>query len=60
MTITKAAPSLICEELPAVTLPPAANTGFNFPKTSLLVSARGPSSLDTVYDFVAFFPFSST
>ena len=45
ITITKAAPSLVCEELPAVTQPPAANAGFNFAKASLEVSARGPSSV---------------
>jgi hypothetical protein len=32
---TKAAPSLICEELPAVTLPPASKTGRNPAKASL-------------------------
>ena len=47
ITITKAAPSLVCEEFPAVTLPPAANTGFNFASTSGDVSARGPSSVST-------------
>jgi len=59
MTITKAAPSLICDEFPAVTLPPAANTALNFAKASLLVPALGPSSLVTVYDLVAFFPDAS-
>ena len=58
MIKTKAAPSLIWEALPAVTLPSAAKTGFNFPKASALVSALGPSSLVTVYDFVSFLPFS--
>ena len=42
---TAPAPSDICELLPAVTDPLAANTGFNFAKASRLVSARGPSSV---------------
>ena len=48
ITITKEAPSFVGEELPAVTDPPAANTGFNLPNTSVLVPALGPSSLFTV------------
>ena len=55
---TNAAPSLICDELPAVTLPSEAKTGFKFPNAAVLVSALGPSSLVTVYDLVSFFPFS--
>ena len=47
MTNTKAAPSLICEELPAVTLPLASKTGLNPAKASLEVPALGPSSLLT-------------
>ena len=47
ITITKAAPSLVCEELPAVTEPPCANTGFNLANASIEVSARGPSSVST-------------
>ena len=35
------APSLVCELLPAVTLPLAANTGFNLASASSEVSARG-------------------
>ena len=60
ITTTKAAPSLVCELLPAVTLPPAANTGFNLANASGLVSRRGPSSVSTTYDFTARFPFSFT
>jgi hypothetical protein len=47
MMRTKAAPSLICEELPAVTLPPASKTGRNPARASLDVPALGPSSLFT-------------
>ena len=55
---TNAAPSLICEEFPAVTLPSAAKTGFNFDNASIEVPNLGPSSLFTMYDFVSFLPFS--
>ena len=55
---TKAAPSLICEEFPAVTLPSAAKTGLNPANASTEVPARGPSSLLTTYDLVSFLPFS--
>ena len=55
---TKAAPSLICDEFPAVTLPSAAKTGRNLFNAVILVSALGPSSLLTMYDFVSFLPFS--
>jgi hypothetical protein len=40
MIRTKAAPSLICEELPAVTLPPASKTGLNPARSSLDVPAQ--------------------
>jgi hypothetical protein len=36
----KAAPSLVCEELPAVTEPPCAKAGFNLARASMLVSAQ--------------------
>ena len=42
ITSTKAAPSLICEEFPAVTLPFAAKTGFSFPSASKEVPFLGP------------------
>ena len=45
ITRAAAAPSLVCEELPAVTVPWAWKTGFNFARASREVSARGPSSL---------------
>ena len=48
MIKTNAAPSLICDEFPAVTLPAAAKTGFKFPNAAKVVSALGPSSLVTV------------
>ena len=41
---TDAAPSLICEELPAVTEPRTLNAGRNLPKISSVVSALTPSS----------------
>ena len=44
----QAAPSLICEELPAVTVPPSRNTGLRRPSLSSVVSGRGPSSVCTV------------
>ena len=44
MMMTAAAPSDICEELPAVTVPPGRKTGFRRPSASMLVSGRGPSS----------------
>ncbi|MCY1519273.1 hypothetical protein D9M68_540230 [compost metagenome] len=44
---TAAAPSDICELLPAVTLPRAANTGFSRASASALLSGRGPSSTST-------------
>ncbi len=55
------APSLVCELLPAVTLPKpvglpagssrAANTGLSLASPSSEVSARGPSSMATVRVF---------
>ena len=44
---TNAAPSLICDEFPAVTEPSAANTGFKLPNAATVVSALGPSSFFT-------------
>ena len=44
MTSAAAAPSLVCDELPAVTVPCAWNTGFSLASASSDVSARGPSS----------------
>ena len=46
--IRQPAPSLVCELLPAVTEPLAANTGFSLARPSTEVSARGPSSMLTV------------
>ena len=43
--ITQDAPSVICEELPAVTLPQGrSNTGFSFASFSGVESGRTPSS----------------
>ncbi len=50
--ISAPAPSLVCELLPAVTLPLAANTGFSLASPSSEVSGRGPSSMLTVRSFV--------
>ena len=44
MTTTAAAPSLVCDELPAVTEPLAWNAGLSFASASSDVSRRGPSS----------------
>ncbi len=50
--ISAPAPSLVCELLPAVTLPLAANTGRSLARPSSEVSGRGPSSSETVRVFV--------
>ena len=47
ITITNAAPSLVWEEFPAVTVPPDAKAGFSLASPSGEVSARTPSSLST-------------
>ena len=44
MTTAAAAPSEVCEELPAVTVPLAWKTGLSLARASREVSARGPSS----------------
>ena len=44
VTTTQAAPSLICEALPAVTVPPCLKIGLSAARRSRLVSGRGPSS----------------
>ena len=48
ITITKAAPSLVCELLPAVTIPFTAKAGFSFAKPSKVVSLLTPSSVSTI------------
>ncbi len=45
ITTSAAAPSLVCDELPAVTLPPLRKTGLSLPIASRVESARTPSSL---------------
>ena len=54
--ISAPAPSLVCELLPAVTEPLAANTGLSRPRPSSEVSGRGPSSISTVRVRVATSP----
>ena len=46
--ISAPAPSEVCELLPAVTVPRAANTVRSFARPSMLVSGRGPSSRLTI------------
>src|SRR5699024_11786197 len=48
MTRTDAAPSLICDELPAVTVPVTENAGLKLAKTSIDVHGRTPSSVSKV------------
>mmetsp|Transcript_86937 Transcript_86937/g.106621 ORF Transcript_86937/g.106621 Transcript_86937/m.106621 type:complete len:214 (-) Transcript_86937:37-678(-) len=45
---TAAAPSLTCDELPAVVVPPFLNTALNLPNDFIFVPALGPSSSITV------------
>ncbi len=42
--MTAEAPSLVCDEFPAVTVPSARNAGRSFASASADVSRRGPSS----------------
>src|SRR2546427_589284 len=48
MSSTAAAPSLICEELPAVTCPPSLKDGTSVASFSSVVSPRGPWSRSAV------------
>mmetsp|Transcript_662 Transcript_662/g.796 ORF Transcript_662/g.796 Transcript_662/m.796 type:complete len:206 (+) Transcript_662:412-1029(+) len=48
---TAAAPSLTCDEFPAVVLPPFLNAGLSFANPSTVVPARGPSSFETTTSF---------
>jgi hypothetical protein len=50
---TAAAPSLVCDELPAVTVPCAWNAGFSDASAVNEVSRRGPSSVSKVISFTA-------
>ena len=54
MTTAAAAPSEVCEELPAVTVPFAWKTGLSLARASSEVSARGPSSLSKIASVVDF------
>ena len=47
-TMAAAAPSLICDELPAVTVPPARKAGRSPASAAADVSRRGPSSTSRV------------
>ena len=58
MMTTAAAPSLICEALPAVTVPLGSKTGFSLARPATVVSARGPSSVSKWISFQL--PFSRT
>ena len=53
ITTTAAAPSLICDELPAVTVPLTWNAGRSFASASTDVSRRGPSSAEITTSVVA-------
>ncbi len=59
MTMMAAAPSLIPEALPAVTIPPSfLKAGFNLARPSLVTPFLGPSSVSTMTD--PFLVFTST
>ena len=45
MTITAAAPSLVCDALPAVTDPVTEKAGRNLLRISIVVPSRTPSSV---------------
>jgi len=53
VTSSAAAPSEICEALPAVTVPSSPNTGSSADSASTLVSRRIPSSTSTVPSVVS-------
>ena len=58
ITTTAAAPSLIPEELPAVTIPSFLNAGRSFARPSAVIPALGPSSVSNTT--VSFFFLIST
>ena len=58
ITISAAAPSLIPDALPAVTIPSFLNAGRSFARPSFVIPLRGPSSVST--RIVSFFFFTST
>jgi hypothetical protein len=53
-TTNAAAPSLIPEALPAVTVPSLAKAGFNFPKDSAVVPNLGNSSVSNTFGSLFF------
>src|SRR5699024_6295253 len=57
---TDPAPSLICEELPAVTDPVVENAGLNLASISGVVPERTPSSVSNVFLTSTMFPSSPT
>ena len=52
MMIVAAAPSFICDELPAVTEPPTLNTGRSLASASRVEPGRGPSSIVCSFSMV--------
>jgi hypothetical protein len=58
-TSAAAAPSVIWEEFPAVTLPSALNAGLSFASPSMVVSRRTPSSASTSSSATTGRPFTS-
>ena len=60
ITTTKADPSEVCDEFPAVTWPLSLNAGLSFDSASIEVSFLGPSSVSMVSLLVFFFPPAST
>ena len=59
ITRTNAAPSEVWEEVAAVTEPPWAKTGFNFPNDSIVPPGLAPSSVSTTYFLTCLFSFAS-
>ncbi len=54
ITSKAAAPSLMPEELPAVTVPPSLKAGFNFARSSKVTSSRGCSSVSKLISSLFF------
>src|SRR5512137_844037 len=59
MSRAKAAPSVICEELPAVTDPPALKAGLSLPRSATVVGQRTPSSVSKTTASRMRFPLAS-
>ena len=56
MRTAAAAPSEVCEELPAVTVPCAWKAGLSWASASAEVSARGPSSAEKILSWIVGLP----